>query len=70
MDAMDIENQSLDTKSLLRIFESEVCSQSQSIDEDNDVDFRSLAIGWAVAKGLSPKEARLFAIEVKFSYFW
>jgi len=51
---------------LIPLFKTECHYCSEEIDEYNEEDWRSLTIGWAIAKGLSPKEARDFARHIKY----
>jgi len=51
---------------LIPLFKTECHYCSEEIDEYNEEDWRSLTIGWAIAKGLSPKEARDFARHIRY----
>jgi hypothetical protein len=46
---------------LVALFEREVKSRAMEIDGYGSENWRSIRMGWALAKGLEPNEARLFA---------
>ena len=52
---------------LISLFKTEVNDRASDIDPANDLDWFSLTFGWAVAKGLSPREAHLFAIHIRYN---
>jgi len=56
----------MDYTDLLYLFKKEVTDYSDSIDPEGEEHWRSLTIGWAVAKGLEPEAAREFAIYVRY----
>lgn len=48
-------------KELLDKFKAEIVNRSQEIDSNHSLDWFSIAIGWALANGLSRNEAWTFA---------
>lgn len=48
------------------LFKIEVSDRSDRIDPDNREDWRSLAVGWAIGKGLKPEDAVDFAIYIRY----
>lgn len=52
---------------LIAIFTHEVSENGKKIDPDNEHDWRSLTLGWALAKGLEPNDANDFAIYVRYN---
>lgn len=46
---------------LAREFKAEVVDRAAEVDPSNEELWTSLALGWAIAKGLPPEEAREFA---------
>jgi hypothetical protein len=46
---------------LLAQLKTEVIDQGEKIDPDDEHDFESLILGWAIAKGLPVKQAKAFA---------
>lgn len=51
---------------LERKFKLEVYNRANDIDPDDDQDWFSLTLGWAIAKGLSPEEAINFALYIRY----
>lgn len=51
---------------LLYEFLNEVSNNAEDIDPDQELDWESLTVGWAVAKGIPTEEARSFAIRVRY----
>lgn len=47
-------------------FEEEVNRKAKEVDPSQDQDWFSLTLGWAIAKGLTPKEAHDFAIFIRY----
>ena len=52
---------------LIQQFADEVSEKSGEIDPGNEHDWRSLTLGWALAKGLPPHEAADFASFIRYS---
>jgi hypothetical protein len=50
----------------LELFRREVTENADKIDPYDDNDWHSLVLGWAIAKGMSPEEARKFANYVSY----
>lgn len=48
------------------MFKAEVCDRSKSIDPDEEYDWYSLSLGWAIAKGMSPTKAHNFSTYVRY----
>jgi hypothetical protein len=48
-------------------FKTECHDHGSEIDPENNHDWLSLTIGWAIAKGLSPDNANDFAIYIRYS---
>lgn len=61
-----LEDDKVNYSKLLREFKKEVTDYSDSIDPEGEEHWKSLTIGWAVAKGLEPEAAREFAIYVRY----
>jgi hypothetical protein len=51
---------------LIAQFKSEVADRASQVDQYDEHDWRSLTVGWAVAKGLPPEEANDFALYVRY----
>lgn len=51
-----------DMTDVLRTYGAEILDQADEVDPSNEEDWRSMAIGWAIAKGMSPTDAREFAM--------
>jgi len=51
---------------LTKLFKVEVNDHSSKVDPDDEEDWKSLTLGWALAKGVSPAEARDFASYVRY----
>jgi hypothetical protein len=51
---------------LLVDFRSEIYGRLCEIDPEGREDVFTLALGWAVAKGMEPRDARDFAIYVRY----
>jgi len=49
-----------------KLFETEVHNRGGEIDPDNELDWYALTIGWAVGKGLTPKEAVDFSLYIRY----
>lgn len=47
-------------------FKDEVLFRKNRIDPKNSEDWYSLALGWAIAKGVPPEEAHIFARIIKY----
>ena len=47
-------------------FKAEVSDRSADIDPDNDLDWHSLTVGWAAAKGVPPKDCYTFATHIRY----
>jgi hypothetical protein len=48
------------------LFKKEVHDMADEIDPDNSLDWYSLTIGWAIAKGMTPDEAENFACVIRY----
>jgi len=53
-------------KTLMSQFKTEMTDRATLVDTSNELDWYSLTVGWAVAKGLSPDEARSFSTHVRY----
>ncbi len=53
-------------KELTERFKMEVSIFPHEVDPDSEEDWKSLTIGWAIAKGLNPTDARKFAIYIRY----
>lgn len=51
---------------LVTAFKIEVHDRSEEIDPENDEDWCSLTLGWAIGKGLSPDDALAFASHIRY----
>jgi len=56
----------MDKEALAKQFKSEVSDRSKEVDAEDEYDWLSLTVGWALAKGLSPKEAAAFALYIRY----
>jgi hypothetical protein len=52
--------------SLLAAFKREVHDKQKIIDSDDEEDWYSLTLGWAIGKGLEPDDAHDFATHVRY----
>lgn len=57
----------MDYTDLLYLFKKEVHDLADDVDPSFEEDWKSLTIGWAIAKGLEPEAAREFAIYVRYN---
>lgn len=48
------------------LFKSEVRDLSVEIDPSSELDWFSLTVGWAIAKGMNPDDAREFAVYIRY----
>lgn len=51
----------------LAAFKEEVTDRASDVDPDNEQDWGSLTLGWALAKGMTPNEANEFATFVRYN---
>ena len=51
---------------LVEAFKTECDDRGAQIDPDNELDWFSLTVGWAIAKGLTPDEANELAIHIRY----
>jgi hypothetical protein len=51
----------------LEPFKQEVSNRAKSIDPENTQDWYSITLGWAIAKGMSTKDAHEFSVFVRYS---
>lgn len=47
-------------------FKTEISDRAVLIDPDQEEDWKSLTLGWAIAKGLTPKQAQDFALHIRY----
>lgn len=55
--------------SFVDLFEREVHDRAGEIDSPNELDWYSLTLGWAIAKGMGleePSEAHQFALHIRY----
>lgn len=52
---------------MVALFKSEVHDRATEIDPDDEHDWRSLTLGWALAKGMTPDEADEFSVYIRYS---
>lgn len=52
---------------LTELFRKEVHDRGELIDPEDELDWLALTFGWALGRGLSPKEAREFAIYIRYN---
>jgi hypothetical protein len=56
------------TKVLLaHVFQHEIAERAKEVDPENQHDWHSLTIGWAIAKGLRPNDALEFATHIRYA---
>ena len=51
---------------LTKLFKVEVVDLGGEVDPDDEEDWKSLTLGWVLAKGVSPAEARDFASYIRY----
>lgn len=51
---------------LLRKWKQDVYAQGEDIDPHNELDWFALCVGWALGKGVPIKDAKAFAIYVRY----
>lgn len=51
---------------MVALFKAECDDRSAEIDPDDEHDWKSLTLGWAVAKGMKPEEAQEFASYIRY----
>lgn len=56
----------MDYSKLEKEFEESVHNRNREIDPNDEEDWKSLTLGWALAKGLDPETARHFAIYIRY----
>lgn len=56
----------MDPKSLDSAFKTEVHDKAAYIDPNNDLDWYSLTVGFALAKGATPEEAIEIAVHIRY----
>jgi len=49
-----------------KIFQVEVHDDSNNIDPENELEWYSLTVGWAIGKGIKPKDAHGFASYIRY----
>ena len=49
-----------------KLFKTEVDDKEQEIDPEKELDWYALTVGWAVGKGLTPKEAVDFSLYIRY----
>lgn len=47
-------------------FKVEIHDRAKEIDEQDRLEWHSLALGWAIGKGLSPDEAWKFSMHIRY----
>jgi hypothetical protein len=62
-----LEGDKMNYSKLLHEFKKEVTDYSDSIDPEGEEYWKSLTLGWAIAKGLEHEAAREFAIYVRYN---
>lgn len=53
-------------RGLYDLFESECAKRSDDLDGDDGLCWHSMAVGWAIAKGLDPEEAWDFSGYIRY----
>jgi len=53
-------------KNMEEKFKTEVCDRSKEVDPREEHDWFSLTLGWAIAKGLTLKDAYQFALHIRY----
>jgi hypothetical protein len=56
----------MDKVKLYKLFSDEVCTHGKTVDPDDNQDWYSLSIGWAIAKGYSPAQAHTFSLYARY----
>lgn len=52
---------------MIAAFKTDVSDRATEVDPDNEQDWFSLTLGWAIAKGLTPRNAHSFACHIRYS---
>jgi len=52
---------------LERDFKKECSDRSKQIDSQDEYDWYSLTLGWAIGKGIKPGAAKRFAIHIRYN---
>lgn len=52
---------------LIAQFKAEAHDRASEADPDSSEDWYSLTLGWAIAKGLTPADARAFASHIRYN---
>ena len=52
---------------LIELFKKEVTDRSEEVDPCEEEHWGSLTLGWAIAKGLSPEDAKEFAVYIRYN---
>lgn len=55
-----------DKKRYTAEFKAEVSGRAKQVDPSNEQDWFSLTLGWAIAKGMTPKVAYNFALYIRY----
>jgi len=55
------------TTELEALFKVEVHDKAAEVDPGQEEDWRSLTLGWALAKGLTPEEAHEFSFHIRYN---
>lgn len=56
----------MNRKQLIDLFKKEVHEKFKEVDPDDEQDWYSLTLGWAIGKGLPVKEAKEFATFIRY----
>ena len=51
-------------------FIKEVSKRAEVVDPEDELDWYSLSIGWAIAKGLNPSDAQEFANHMRYTLLY
>jgi hypothetical protein len=51
---------------LVQKFKLQVHDQAKEVDPTDEQDWFSITLGWALANGLTPKEAHVFATHIRY----
>jgi hypothetical protein len=54
------------SKKYIPDFKKEVTKRTEEIDPNSELDWLSLTVGWAIAKGMTPFDAKEFAIYLRY----
>jgi len=49
-----------------KLFKTEVDDKEQEVDPEKELDWYALTVGWAIGKGIKPKDAHAFSCHIRY----